>query len=49
MLKKSLKILNGYSEAVIRRTDNTMIKRKRTNNVKQNIKQTTKDRTTGIH
>jgi hypothetical protein len=30
--KKSLKIPKGYSESVKRRTDNTMAKRKRTNN-----------------
>ena len=35
--KKSLKIPKGQSESVYRRTDNTMAKRKRTNNDLQNI------------
>jgi hypothetical protein len=46
--EKSLKILNGLSEAVNRRrTDNTTTK-KRTNNDLQNITQKTKDRDTRI-
>ena len=44
--KKSLKIPKGQSEAVLRRTDNTMTKRKRTNNDLQNITQNTEDRAT---
>ena len=40
--KKSLKIPKGYSEDVNQRTDNTMAKRKSTNNDKQNIAQKTK-------
>ena len=44
---KSLKISNGYSEAVNRRrTDNTMVKRKRTNTDLQNTTQKTEDRST---
>ena len=45
-LKESLKILRGQSESVNRRTDNTMGKRKRTNNDPQNITHKTKDRVT---
>jgi len=37
-----LKIPKGYSEDVNQRTDNTMAKRKSTNNDKQNIAQKTK-------
>jgi len=37
---------NGLSEAVHRRTDNTMTKRKKPNNDIQNITQKTKDRPT---
>jgi predicted translin family RNA/ssDNA-binding protein len=44
--KKSLKIPEWISEAVIRRTDNTMAKIKRTNNDVQNTTQKTKDRAT---
>jgi hypothetical protein len=44
--KKSLKIPVWISEAVIRRTDNTMAKIKRTNNDVQNTTQKTKDRAT---
>ena len=44
-LKNRLKILIGNSEAVIlRMTDRSMAKRKRTNNEIQNITQKTKDR-----
>ena len=43
-VKKRLKIPKGQSEAVNRRkTDNTMVKRKRTNNDLQNTTQKTKD------
>ena len=41
--KKSLKIPKGKLEAVKRRTDTTMAKRKRTNNDLQNITQKSKD------
>ena len=44
--EKSLKILNGLSEAVNRRTDNTTTKRQGTNNDLQNTTQKTKDRDT---
>jgi predicted translin family RNA/ssDNA-binding protein len=44
--KKSLKIPKWISEAVIRRTDNTMAKIKRTKNDVQNTTQKTKDRAT---
>jgi hypothetical protein len=45
--KKSLKISNGQSESVNqKRTDNTMAKRKRSNNDLQNTTQKTKDRAT---
>jgi len=42
-MKKSLKIPKGISESVNRRTDNTMTKRKRTNNHIQNTTQKTTD------
>ena len=43
-VKERLKIPKGQSEAVNRRkTDNTMVKRKRTNNDLQNTTQKTKD------
>ena len=46
-IKKRLKITNGLSEAVNRRTDNTVTKRKekdiRTNNEIQNTAQKTKE------
>jgi len=49
LFKKSLKIPKGYLEAVNRsRTDNTMVKRKRTNDDLQYTSQTTKDRATRI-
>ena len=41
--KKSLKISKGLSEAMIRRTDNAMVKRKRTIIDLQNTSQKTKD------
>ena len=44
--KKSLKIPKWISEAVIRRTDNTMAKIKRTKDDVQNTTQKTKDRAT---
>jgi hypothetical protein len=49
LCRKGLKIAKGKSEAVNRRTDNTMAKRKldqRTNNDLQNITQKTKNRVT---
>ena len=46
-LEKSLKIPKGLSESVNqRRTDNTMAKKKDTNNDLQNITHKTKDRVT---
>jgi hypothetical protein len=41
--KKGLSISNGYSEAVNRMTNNTMTKRKGTNNDKKNTTQETND------
>ena len=43
---KSLKIPKGYSEAVNETTDNTMAKRKITNNDQQNTTQATTNRAT---
>jgi len=40
--KKSLKILNGYSETTNRMTDNAMAKQKETNNDRQNTTQKNK-------
>jgi hypothetical protein len=44
--KKGLKIPKGYSEAVNGRTDNTIVKRKRTNNDLSNTTHKTQNRTT---
>jgi hypothetical protein len=41
--KKGLSISKGYSEAVNRMTNNTMTKRKGTNNDKKNTTQETND------
>jgi hypothetical protein len=45
-VKKSLKISKRLSESVKQRTDNTMGKRKRTNNDLQSITHKTKDQVT---
>jgi len=42
-VKESLKIPKEQSEAANQRTNNTMAKRKRTNNYLQNITEKTKD------